>query len=93
MMDRFVRRENVKHYRDLLAQTKSDAQRLRIQALLDEEVKKQEQDGGDMTCARARPRVKPNGTNDFPVLCARLSGRQRAVTTWLSYRKRRQLRQ
>jgi hypothetical protein len=62
MMDRFVRRENVKHYRDLLAHTKSDAERLRIQALLDEEVKKQ-QDGGDMTCARARPTVKPNGTN------------------------------
>jgi hypothetical protein len=62
MMDRFVRRENVKHYRDLLAHTKSDAERLRIQALLDEEVKKQ-QDGGDITCARAGPTVKPNGTN------------------------------
>jgi hypothetical protein len=54
IMDRFVRRENVKHYRDLLAHTKSDAERLRIQALLDEEVKKQKA-GGDMTLREGSP--------------------------------------
>ncbi len=38
-MERFVRSENVKHYRDLLAQAKSHRERQRIQALLDEELK------------------------------------------------------
>jgi hypothetical protein len=47
-MDRFVRRENIKHYRELLAHTKSDAERLRIQALLAEELKKQKDAGDDL---------------------------------------------
>jgi hypothetical protein len=46
-MDRFVRRENVKHYRDLLVLAKSDSERLRIQGLLDEELKKQSDAGDD----------------------------------------------
>ncbi len=40
-MERFVRRENVKHYRDLLKRTQSRAERERIQGLLDEELRKQ----------------------------------------------------
>lgn len=40
-MERFVRRENVRHYRDLLRTAVSDAERRRIQALLDEELQKQ----------------------------------------------------
>jgi hypothetical protein len=46
-MDRFVRRENVKHYRDLLVVAKSDSERLRIHGLLDEELKKQRDAGDD----------------------------------------------
>jgi hypothetical protein len=38
---RFVRRENVKHYRHLLAQTTDEAERQRIMKLLAEEEKKQ----------------------------------------------------
>jgi hypothetical protein len=45
-MERFVRRENVKHYRDLLLSAKTEAERQRIQVLLDEELKKQ-RDAGD----------------------------------------------
>jgi hypothetical protein len=40
-MERFVRRENIKHYRDLLRDAKSQAERQRIQLLLDEELIKQ----------------------------------------------------
>jgi hypothetical protein len=40
-MDRFVRRENVKHYVDLLKTVTDDAERRRIQNLLDEEQRKQ----------------------------------------------------
>jgi hypothetical protein len=38
---RFIRRENVKHYRHLLAQTTDEAERQRILKLLAEEEKKQ----------------------------------------------------
>ena len=41
-----VRRENVKHYRDLLKTVKDEAERQRIQKLLAEEVQKQK-DAGD----------------------------------------------
>ncbi len=47
-MERFVRRENVKHYRDLLREAQSDAERQRIQELLDEELKKQKEAGDDV---------------------------------------------
>jgi hypothetical protein len=46
-MERFVRRENVRHYRDLLRTAKSDAERQRIQTLLDEELQKQRDAGED----------------------------------------------
>ena len=46
-MDQFIRRENVKHYRLLLEQITDEAERRRIQKLLAEEIKKQ-QDSGDM---------------------------------------------
>jgi len=45
-MERFVRRENVKHYRELLKTAKDEAERQRIQKLLAEEVQKQK-DAGD----------------------------------------------
>ena len=45
-MERFVRRENVKHYRELLKTAKDEAERQRIQKLLAEEVQKQ-RDAGD----------------------------------------------
>ena len=45
-MERFVRRENIKHYRELLKTVKDEAERQRIQKLLAEEVQKQK-DAGD----------------------------------------------
>jgi hypothetical protein len=39
-MERFVRRENVKHYRELLKTVKDEAERRRIQKLLAEELQK-----------------------------------------------------
>jgi len=45
-MERFIRRENVKHFRDLLKTAKTEAERKRIQKLLDEEIQKQK-DAGD----------------------------------------------
>ena len=45
-MDRFVRRENVKHYKELLKTVKDEAERQRILKLLAEEVQKQK-DAGD----------------------------------------------
>jgi hypothetical protein len=45
-MERFVRRENVRHYRELLKTVKDEAERQRIQKLLAEEVQKQK-DAGD----------------------------------------------
>ena len=44
-MERFVRRENVKHYRDLLKTVKDEAERQQIQKLLAEEVQKQKAAG------------------------------------------------
>ena len=44
-MERFVRRENVKHYRELLKAVKDEAERQRIQKLLAEEVQKQKAAG------------------------------------------------
>ena len=45
-MDRFIRRENVKHFRELLKIAKDDAERQKIQKLLAEELRKQ-RDAGD----------------------------------------------
>ena len=44
-MDRFVRRENVKHYRDLLSAAKTEAEREPILKLLAEEQQKQREAG------------------------------------------------
>jgi hypothetical protein len=40
-MERFVRRENIKHYEEILARTADEIERRRIQKLLDEELLKQ----------------------------------------------------
>ena len=40
-MERFVRQENIRRYRDLLRTAMPDAERRRIEALLDEELHKQ----------------------------------------------------
>ena len=45
-MERFVRRENVKHYRELLKTLKDETERQRILKLLAEELQKQK-DAGD----------------------------------------------
>jgi hypothetical protein len=45
-MDRFVRRENIKHYKELLKTAKDEAERQRILMLLAEERQKQK-DAGD----------------------------------------------
>ena len=45
-MDRFIRRENVKHYRELLKTAKTEAERQQILKLLAEEQQKQK-DAGD----------------------------------------------
>jgi hypothetical protein len=46
-VERFVRRENIRHFRDLLRDAKSDSERRRIQMLLDEELRKQRQAGDE----------------------------------------------
>jgi hypothetical protein len=48
VMHRFVRRENVKHYRKMLSQAKTQAERERIKKLLAEEEQKQLK-AGDFT--------------------------------------------
>jgi hypothetical protein len=45
-MDRFIRRENVKHYRELLKTVKDETERQRLLKLLAEERQKQK-DAGD----------------------------------------------
>jgi hypothetical protein len=45
-VDRFIRRENIKHYRELLKTVKDEAERQRILKLLAEEQQKQK-DAGD----------------------------------------------
>ena len=45
-MDRFIRRENVRHYREMLKMAKDEAERQRILKLLAEEQQKQK-DAGD----------------------------------------------
>jgi chemotaxis methyl-accepting protein methylase len=45
-MDRFIRRENVRHYRELLKTVKNEAERQKILKLLADEQQKQK-DAGD----------------------------------------------
>jgi len=45
-VDRFIRRENVKHYRELLKTAKTETERKQILKLLTEEQQKQK-DAGD----------------------------------------------
>lgn len=47
-MDRFIRRENVKHYRELLKTVTDETERQKILKLLAEEEKKQK-DAGDQS--------------------------------------------
>lgn len=44
-MERFVRRENIKHYREMLERTMDETERRRLQKLLDEELEKQKAAG------------------------------------------------
>jgi hypothetical protein len=44
-MDRFIRRENVKHYRELLKTVKEETERQRILKLLADEQQKQKNAG------------------------------------------------
>jgi len=44
-MERFVRRENIKHYQELLKREKDEAERQRIMKLLAEERQKQKEAG------------------------------------------------
>ena len=46
-MDGFIRRENVKHYRELLKTVKIQAERQKIEKLLAEELQKQKDAGDD----------------------------------------------
>jgi hypothetical protein len=62
-MERFVRKENVKHYRDLLRSARSETERQRIQVLLDEELKKQTEAGDQAEAEDANP----SGKTDRPV--------------------------
>ena len=57
-MDRFVRRENIKHFQDLLREAKTAAERQRVQALLDEELRKQKE-AGDELGGSEPPRGRP----------------------------------
>jgi len=53
-VERFVRRENIKHYREMLERTTDPLERQRIQKLLDEELAKQKAAGdGGPTAKRA----------------------------------------
>ncbi len=49
-MERFVRRENIRHYRDLLKRVKDEAERRQILRLLEEEQQKQSDAGEKVDC-------------------------------------------
>jgi len=55
-MERFVRRENIKHLREMLERTTDESQRHQLQKLLDEELQKQK-DAGDEAAQKARGRA------------------------------------
>ena len=44
-MDRFIRRENVRHFREMLQVAETETERHRLQTLLDEEIRKQVEAG------------------------------------------------
>jgi hypothetical protein len=46
-MERFIRRENIKHYREVLERRTDETERQRIQKLLDEELLKEKAAGDD----------------------------------------------
>jgi hypothetical protein len=48
-MDRFIRHQNVKHFRSLLKEAKTDDERDRIKKLLAEEQQKQIESGDPLT--------------------------------------------
>ncbi len=49
-MERFVRRENIRHYRELLERVTDEAERRRILKLLEEEQRKQHDAGDKADC-------------------------------------------
>lgn len=49
-MERFIRRENIRHYRDLLKRVKDEAERRQILKLLEEEQQKQSASGDKVDC-------------------------------------------
>jgi hypothetical protein len=55
-MDRFIRRENVKHYKDLLKSATSDDERQRLLKLLAEEQQKQREAGDKVEESHCRGR-------------------------------------
>ena len=51
-MARFIRRENIKHFREMLERTNDEIERSRLQKLLDEELLKQKVAGDNDSKAR-----------------------------------------
>jgi len=49
-MERFIRRENVRHYRELLERVTDEAERRKILKLLKEEQQKQHDAGDKVEC-------------------------------------------
>jgi len=49
-MERFIRRENVRHYRELLERVTDEAERRKIRKLLEEEQQKQHDAGDKVEC-------------------------------------------
>jgi len=54
-MKRFVRRENIRHLREMLERVTDETQRHQLQKLLDEELQKQK-DAGDEPAQKAQGR-------------------------------------
>lgn len=48
-MERFIRRENIKHLREMLERATDEAQRRQVQKLPDEELQKSKDAGDDQT--------------------------------------------
>lgn len=54
-MERFVRRENIKHLREMLERTTDETQRRSIQTLLNAELQKQKDAGEEPACILSTP--------------------------------------
>jgi len=54
-MERFVRRANIKHLREMLGRATDETQRHRLQELLDEELRKQKEAGDEPDQETRRP--------------------------------------